>query len=44
MWFTLLIASQKELIIIPGADHGFEKPDDFNQMVNHIEEWIMRFF
>ncbi|MEK7286774.1 MAG: alpha/beta fold hydrolase [Nitrospirota bacterium] len=39
-----LDASRKRLEVISGADHGFEKPDDFNQMVHHIEEWVMRFF
>lgn len=39
---TLRIARpQKELVLISGADHGFEKPEDFNQMIGRIEDWII---
>ena len=36
-----IMRPQKELVLIPGADHGFEKPEDFNQMIHRIEEWIL---
>jgi hypothetical protein len=39
---TLRIARPlKELVMISGADHGFEKPEDFKQMINKVEEWIL---
>ncbi len=39
----LLPASKKRLDMISGADHMFEKPADFNQMVKQISEWVVRF-
>ncbi len=39
---TLRIARpSKELVLIPGADHGFEKPEDFKQMIDKIEAFIL---
>jgi hypothetical protein len=36
-----LASSDKALVLISGADHGFEKPDDFTQMIDRIEKWII---
>ncbi len=39
---TLRLARpQKELVLIPGADHGFEKPEDFKKMIDKIEDWVV---
>jgi hypothetical protein len=27
---------------IPGADHAFSKPEDFEKMIGQITEWIAR--
>jgi hypothetical protein len=35
---------KKELVLIPGADHAFSKPEDFNQMIDKIEAWILSAF
>jgi len=41
---TLRIARPlKELVLISGADHGFEKPEDFKQMIDKIEDWILSY-
>ena len=32
---------QKELVLVSGADHGFSKPEDFNQMIDEIEAWVL---
>jgi pimeloyl-ACP methyl ester carboxylesterase len=39
---TLRLARpDKELVLISGADHGFEKPADFGQMIDKIENWVV---
>ena len=32
---------QKQLMIIPGADHAFSKQEDFQRMINQIDDWLM---
>lgn len=36
-----LVRPDKELVLISGADHGFEKPADFGQMIDKIEAWVV---
>jgi pimeloyl-ACP methyl ester carboxylesterase len=39
---TLRLANhQKQLVVAPGADHGFSKQEDFDKMIQAIDAWIM---
>ena len=31
---------QKRLVMIPGADHAFSKPDDFLKMIDVVDAWL----
>ena len=35
-----LTNDQKQLVIIPGADHAFSKQDDFLKMVDAVDDWL----
>ena len=36
-----MVRPHKELVVISGADHGFEKPEDFKHMIDRIEAWVL---
>lgn len=36
------IPSEKYLSVLPGADHGFTKPGDFERMVGELVSWMLR--
>lgn len=35
------IQSQKRLSVLPGANHGFSKPEDFRTMVTLLADWMI---
>lgn len=35
------IRSEKRLSVLPGANHGFTKPDDFRTMVTQLADWMV---
>jgi pimeloyl-ACP methyl ester carboxylesterase len=37
-----LTHDRKKMEAIPGADHAFSKPEDFEKMIEQITEWIAR--
>jgi pimeloyl-ACP methyl ester carboxylesterase len=36
------LPSEKYLSVLPGADHGFTKPGDFEKMVGELVSWMLR--
>jgi len=32
--------NQKQCVIVPGADHAFSKPEDFQAMIDHVHCWL----
>jgi dipeptidyl aminopeptidase/acylaminoacyl peptidase len=35
------LVGEKRLDVLPGADHGFSKPEDFQNMINKITNWMV---
>lgn len=34
------LGGEKDILLVPGADHGFTRPEDFRRMLDEITGWI----
>jgi dipeptidyl aminopeptidase/acylaminoacyl peptidase len=37
-----ILTGEKRLDLLPGADHGFTKGEDFRTMTHSIAEWLVQ--